>query len=153
MAEDVAAFIVEMKLQNPMLYGFSDGGIIGLLLAIKYPALLSKLIISGANTHPNGTKTWFLLLVKFIYFFTRGERFKMVLTQPNITDAELQTIITPTLILAGSKDVVKDEHTRSIAGNIRGSILNVLNGESHASYAVHSSKLYEIIKAFITECQ
>ena len=151
MMEDVAALIQEMEIQSPILYGFSDGGIIGLLLAIKYPALLSKLIISGANTHPNGTKTWFLLLVKFVYFFTRSERFKMALTQPNITESELKEIITPTLVLAGSKDIVKDEHTRGIADNIQGSILKVLNGESHASYVVHSEKLYEIIKPFISE--
>ena len=40
MMEDVAAFIRQLDIESPVLYGFSDGGIIGLLLAIKYPALI-----------------------------------------------------------------------------------------------------------------
>ena len=36
MMEDVASFIKELKLEKPLLYGFSDGGIIGLLLASEY---------------------------------------------------------------------------------------------------------------------
>lgn len=50
MADDVAAFIEELRLEQPVLYGFSDGGIIGLILASKHPALLGKLMVSGANT-------------------------------------------------------------------------------------------------------
>ena len=49
MAEDIRIFIEELGLEKPILYGFSDGGIIGLLLAIKYPELLSKVIGSGVN--------------------------------------------------------------------------------------------------------
>ena len=46
MAEDFIQFIEKLNIENPILYGFSDGGIIGLLIAIKRPRLLSKLIIS-----------------------------------------------------------------------------------------------------------
>lgn len=34
MAEDIISFINELKLDKPIIYGFSDGGIIGLLLVI-----------------------------------------------------------------------------------------------------------------------
>jgi pimeloyl-ACP methyl ester carboxylesterase len=146
MMEDIAVFIRELNIKSPILYGFSDGGIVGLLLTIHYPEMLSKLIISGANTHPDGTKKWFLALLRIMYFFTRSRKIKMLLTQPNITDAELNTIVTPTLVLAGSKDVVKDEHTRNIAANIPGSVLNILEGERHESYVIHSGKLYGILR-------
>ena len=151
MMEDIAAFIKELKIESPILYGFSDGGIIGVLLVIKYPVIISKLIISGANTNPDGMKRISALSVKIIYFFTRNRKFKLMLTQPNIMDAELNTIVTPTLLLAGSKDIVKDEHTKNIAANIPRSILRILDGESHASYVIHSEKLYSIIKLFLTE--
>ena len=52
MAEDVYRFIQVLSLQNVTYYGFSDGGIIGLLLASTYPDLLDRMIISGANTSP-----------------------------------------------------------------------------------------------------
>ena len=123
MMEDVAAFIGQLDIEIPILYGFSDGGIIGLLLAIKYPVLLSKLIISGANANPDGIKTFTAILMKITYFFTRSRKYKLMLTQPNITYTELNTIVTPTLVLAGKKDIVKDEHTKRIAENIPGSVL------------------------------
>jgi pimeloyl-ACP methyl ester carboxylesterase len=72
-----------------------------------------------------------------------------MLTQPNITNAELNVISTPTLVLAGSKDVVKDKHTRMIAANIKNNILRILEGEGHSSYVVHSNKLYGIIASFL----
>ncbi|MCL1977060.1 MAG: alpha/beta hydrolase [Candidatus Bathyarchaeota archaeon] len=150
MMEDIAAFIQKLNIQNPILYGFSDGGILGILLAIKYPDMLSKLIISGANTHPNGIKTIYTILLKIAYFFTRNRKFKLMLTQPNITEEDLNKIITPILVLAGSKDVVKDEHTRMIAKNIKNSVLQVIKGEGHTSYVVHSKKLYDIINPFLT---
>jgi len=149
MMEDVVAFIEGLGIQKPVLYGFSDGGIIGLLLAIKYPAMLSKLVISGANTNPNGVKREIFFLMKSVYFFTRNQKYKLMLTQPNIADAELKTIVTPTLVLAGSKDFIKDKHTKNIAKNIRNSVLKIVEGESHTSYVVHSEKLFEIIKPFL----
>ncbi|MCL2082715.1 MAG: alpha/beta hydrolase [Oscillospiraceae bacterium] len=149
MMEDIAALIQGLNLQKPMLYGFSDGGIIGLLLAIKYPNMLSKLIISGVNTHPSGIKPIVTLGMKVTYFFTRSRKHKLMLTQPNIMDSELKTITTPTLVLAGSNDIVKDEHTKNIATNIQGSTLKILEDENHASYVTGSEKLYDAISPFL----
>ena len=146
---DVAEFINEFGLEKPILYGFSDGGIIGLLLAIHHPETLSKLIISGANTNPDGLKSLPLFLIKLLYFFTRSNKMKLMLTQPDISPQELATITTPTLILAGKRDVVKEEHTIVMAKNIPGSELRILNGETHSSYVVNSEKLYDIIKEFL----
>ena len=149
--EDVAAFIEQLELQKPIVYGFSDGGIIGLLLAIYYPDKLSKLIISGANTYPDGIRRSTLLLIKAGFFFTRSKKLKMMLTQPNITNAQLNTIVIPTLVLAGKHDIIKEEHTRNIAANIPDSELRILKDESHTSYVFDfgSEKLYSLIKAFI----
>jgi len=149
MMEDIAAFVTELGIQKPMLYGFSDGGIVGLLLAIHHPEMLSKLIVSGANTHPDGAKKRWVVLGKIAYFFTRSRKLKLMLTQPNITEAELNQIITPTFVLAGSKDFIKEEHTRAIAKNIPNSTLRILEGENHASYVVHSDKLYTIMQPFL----
>ena len=149
MMEDVAAFIRELGISNAMLYGFSDGGIIGLLLAIEHPSMISRLVISGANTQTKGIKTINAIPMRIAYFFTRDQKLKLMLTQPNITNVELNTITTPTLVLAGSKDMVKDKHTRMIAENIKNSTLRILEGEDHASYVLHSKKLYDIINPFL----
>jgi len=148
--EDVAEFIRVLEIDKPILYGFSDGGIIGLLLAISYPEMLDKLIISGANLNPDGIKKSVFTVMRAAYFITRSKKLKMMLTQPDITEEQLSTIVTPTLILAGRHDVVKEEHTRFIASCIEGSELRILAGESHASYVLDNEKLYDTIKTFIS---
>ena len=149
MANDIEKFIEINQIENPILYGFSDGGIVGLLIACEHPTLLSKLIISGANSNPKGLKciwrTWFHI----VYFFTRSPKTKLMLHEPNITKNDLNKIEIPTLVLAGENDIVKEDDTRFIAGNISGATLNILPKEDHSSYVVHSPKLYEIIKNFI----
>jgi len=149
--EDVAGFIQKLEIKKPILYGFSDGGIIGLLLAIHNPEILDKLIISGANINPDGIKTYILSIMKVLYFFTRSSKLKLMLTQPDIKESELNSIITPTLVLAGRHDIIKEEHTKNIANNISGSELKILKGENHTSYVVNSSKIYDIIESFIKE--
>ena len=149
MCDDVIEFIKKLNIQKPILYGFSDGGIIGLLVAIKEPNLLSNLIISGANINPDVFTTFDLLLTKLFYFFTRSKYIKMMLDEPNISIEDLQKITVPVHILAGEKDVIKLEHTKLIADNIKNSTLEIIKNENHGSYIVHSEKLYEIIKKYI----
>lgn len=149
MAEDIACFIRELRLEKPVLYGFSDGGILGLIIASRYPDLLSRLIISGANTNPTGGKRIFTIVAKIIYTVTRSPYYKLMIYQPDISTESLNKIIIPTLVLAGSRDMIKEEHTRYIADSIKGSTLRILKGESHMSYVIHSEKLYDIIEPFL----
>ncbi|MDU5108210.1 alpha/beta hydrolase [Clostridium sp.] len=144
-AEDIRCFIEELKLQETILYGFSDGGIIGLLLAARYPQLLSQIIISGANLSPDGIRTGWLKLFKFINAIVKDPKMTMMLTEPNITEEMLSSIIIPTTILAGSHDMVKQNHTKYIADSIPNSKLHILKGEGHGSYVLHSTKIVKLI--------
>ncbi len=151
MAEDIVGFIRILGLEKPILYGFSDGGILGLMIAAAYPGLLSKLIISGANLTPEGVKKRYLNLFRLIYYITRNPNFRLMITQPQISEEELHKIVVPTLVLAGSKDLIKEEHTRKIAETIPNCTMQILAGENHMSYVVHSNKLYPILKPFLSE--
>ena len=149
MAEDFIQFIEKLNIENPILYGFSDGGIIGLLIAIKRPRLLSKLIISGANLNPDGISKSMTTIIKLGYFFSRSKNLKMMLDEPNISVADLKKIETPTLVLAGENDVIKRAHTQLIASNITDSTLKIIPNETHSSYIIHSKKLYDLIHEFL----
>lgn len=149
MRDDIIEFIKKLQLRKPILYGFSDGGIVGILIAIKEPNLLSKLIVSGANLNPKGIKKKEYLLTKIVYLVTRNKLFKMMLNEPNIKKEELATINIPTIVLAGEKDCIKYEHTKYIADNIPNSTLEIIKNEGHGSYVVHSEKLYGIIKKYL----
>ena len=53
MAEDVIALMEALDLRDAVFYGFSDGGIVGLLAAARC-SRISTLIVSGANVTPRG---------------------------------------------------------------------------------------------------
>ena len=149
MCDDIIDFIKELNIEKPILYGFSDGGIVGLLITIKEPDLLSKLIISGANITPDVLTFFDNMITKLFYFFTRSKYIKMMLDEPNIPLRDLKKINIPVHVLAGEKDVIKYEHTKLIADNISNSTLEIIKNENHGSYIIHSDKLYEIIKKYI----
>ena len=149
MRDDIIGFIQKLNIEKPILYGFSDGGIIGLLIAIKEPDILSKLIVSGANLNPKGMKTVMRNFIKLVCLFSKDKLFKMMLKEPNISIEELKTIKTPTVILAGEKDVIKLKHTKQISGNIQNSKLEIIKNENNGSYIIHSDKIYDILKKYI----
>jgi pimeloyl-ACP methyl ester carboxylesterase len=147
-ANDFVEFIKQLGLVKPVFYGFSDGGIAGIIMASQHPDLLDKLIVSGANLTPDGLKSKWMFLIRIIYFFTRNKKIKMIISQPNINDCELRKIKTPTLVLAGQQDMIKEKHTLHIAEQIQNSKLKIIEGENHGSYIIHSAKLFEFIKDF-----
>lgn len=148
MAEDILAFVKALHLSGPVFYGFSDGGIVGLISAIKQKDVFAKMIISGANIHPRGVKDSLYYLFKAVYFFTHDPKIRMMLEQPNIPENALEEIRIPTLVLAGKRDLIKEAHTRMIADAIPGAQLKLLPGEGHGSYIVHKEKVADLILEF-----
>lgn len=141
MAEDIYEFICGLELERPIVYGFSDGGIAALILSIRHPHILSKIIVSGVNTRPDGLKPALLRFYKLIYFLTRSSKLKLMLNEPDISDEMLNRICIPVHITAGSKDVIRKSHLENIASSIPGSTLTVFPGESHGSYVIDSEKI------------
>ena len=149
MAEDVAEFVRKMKLEKPYFCGFSDGGIIGILAAIRYPELISKLVLCGANAYPQGLKWYWFKLFALLETLSHDHKLRMLLKEPRITPKELESISIPALILAGEGDMIRESHTRYLASKIKGSSLRILPGEGHGSYIVHSRKLYYFMRKFL----
>lgn len=144
MADDMAAFMEELGLRDVLFYGFSDGGIVGLLAAMKTDRI-STLVISGANITPEGVKKPLVLLFRLISLFTKDPKITLMLKEPHITPEQLAGIQAKTLVLAGANDLVKEEETRLIADSVPGAQLRILPGEGHGSYIVHSEKLVKYI--------
>ncbi len=70
-----------------------------------------------------------------------------MLDEPNITFEELHKIAIPVHILAGEKDVIKLEHTKLIAENIKNSTLKIiLKRNTWKLYCTFRKKIYEILK-------
>ena len=150
MADDYKEVIQKLNLKEVTFYGFSDGGIIGLLIASQSD-LISNLIISGANITTNGVKKWMKNLIKVMNFFKKDPLMELMLKEPNIPVDELEKIQCPTLVLAGSKDLILESETRKIAEHIPGSKCTIVEGEGHGSYIVHKDRIGELILEFVKE--
>ena len=149
LSEDIVAFINELNIEKPIIYGFSDGGIEALLIAYRYPNLLSRIIISGANINPDGINGIDKFMMRLSYFFRRDKRTKMMIKEPNITQEDLAKIVIPVNIIAGEYDAIREAHTRIIHKWINGSTLYIVPREDHGSYIIHSDKIYKILKQYI----
>lgn len=146
-ASDIYAFIQSLGLQKPVLYGFSDGGIVGLILASKYPSLLSKLIVSGVNIHPYGLKSINRLTTKMRYLATKSKKAWMMLAEPNITRKDLAKIKIPTFLTVGEFDCIRLAHTKFICKHIKNCRLRIFKNHLHGSYVIHSKQIAEYILA------
>ena len=123
------------------LLGFSDGGNIALLFAMKYPQYLEKLVVDGANLTPASMTAGTLAPILAgwcgyapLSLVSRRARRKwellnLMATQPHITARGLSTIQAPTLVLAGEHDIAPERHTRYIAASIPGAVCRILPGD------------------------
>lgn len=149
MAEDVAAFIRQQGLEKPALVGFSDGGVVALLVALRWPDLPGRLVVAGANMTPAGIKQPWRTLMRVQNRISPDPKLELMLTQPHLAGWQLTGITAPTLVLAGEKDLIDEGQTRRIARSIPGAKLLILPGETHSSYVVHSDKLYPAMANFL----
>ncbi|MBQ6265929.1 MAG: alpha/beta hydrolase [Clostridia bacterium] len=151
MAEDMFRFIEALGIEKPVFYGFSDGGIIGLILACNHPGLLSSLIVSGASLNPGSTKDLPMKFFKLWSRFDRSDKMRIMMREPDITDEMLSKITVPTFVTAGEKDVIKLSHTRHIADTVPGAQLKIFEKAGHSGYIMNSTKIADYILSVIPE--
>lgn len=150
MAHDYASFMRALGLRDVVFYGFSDGGIIGLLAAM-HTGRITDLIVSGANLTPRGIRRGTRTLMRTVYMFKKDPKIRMMLREPRITPQMLGRITCRTMVLAGSRDLIKPRETLLIASSIPQARLRILRGEDHGSYIIHSIKIAEMLLEILDE--
>lgn len=139
-AEDLHEFMDEQSIDQANLLGFSDGANIALVFALKYQERVRSLILNGGNLNPKGVKASVQIPIvigyKIARFFSKRskqaginvEMLELMVSQPNINALDLKVLKIRTLVIAGTKDMIKDEHTRFIHNHIANSELVILEG-------------------------
>jgi pimeloyl-ACP methyl ester carboxylesterase len=145
MAHDIEQMIEKLELNHVTIAGFSDGGILCLLIAATNPVWLKKIIVMGANLYPKGVKPKVNDLTEIDYQRSKNPYLKMMLEEPMITNQMLHRIQVPVVVAAGSNDVIMKSHTKKIANHIKHSTLVILEGETHESYVVRGHHLIDLI--------
>jgi pimeloyl-ACP methyl ester carboxylesterase len=133
MAEDTAELLHKLHVDQVDVVGWSDGGIIGLLLAAHHPELVRRLAVSGVNTRPDGlepgTRAWLAktspedwpepIQDAYAEAFVDGaahwplllNRLKAMWLDFEVKPKELGAIRAATLLIAGDHDQIRPEHT------------------------------------------
>ena len=151
MAEDVYCLIQALGLAPCALYGSSDGGIVGLLLALSHPGALRLLAVSGANRTPEGLEAGLLEEMREEYGRTGSALLRLMLTEPHIDARRLAGIDIPVLVTAGSEDVIRPEETRRIARALKHARLEIVQGAGHDSYIASSPVIGEMLIGFLRQ--
>jgi pimeloyl-ACP methyl ester carboxylesterase len=161
MSDDMSKLLDHLQINRADIVGWSDGGIIGLDLAIRYPERIRRLVAISANYDADGIVDspsdievppaplryrffapdpahWPLFYRKLV---------NMWRTQPRYTLDDLKRIKAPTLILAGEFDIIKREHMAEMTKAISGSREIIVEGATHA---VPNDKP-EVVNSYILE--
>ena len=152
MAEDMFQFIQALGLQSPALYGHSDGGIIGLLLALRHPGTLSALAISGTNLSPAGLIPDFLRECREISERAPDPLVTLMLTEPSIDPKALAQITIPVLVTVGEHDLILPSETETIVSHLPKARLVIIKGADHGSYIHHSGVMGGLLLDFLKNC-
>ena len=151
MASDYLALLDYLKIDKTALVGWSDGGIIGIDIALHHPERLTRLFAQAANVTTDGVDPGMMTNKTFAAYIDRsGRDYKKMSKTPDQYDAfvaqighmwesepawtkeQLGKITTPTAIVAGDHDeAIKREHTEYMASAIPGAKLIILPNASH----------------------
>ena len=151
MASDYLALLDYLKIDKTALVGWSDGGIIGIDIALHHPERLTRLFAQAANVTTDGVDPGVMTNKTFAAYIERsGRDYKKMSKTPDQYDAfvsqishmwesepawtkeQLGKITTPTAIVAGDHDeAIKRQHTEYMASVIPGAKLIILPNASH----------------------
>lgn len=140
-ADDLLGFMDARQIGKAHLLGFSDGGNIAMIFAMRYPDRVARLILDGANLDAKGVKRTVQIPIEIGYRIARifagksksarrnAEMLGLMVNDPNVLPEELAGIQAKTLVMAGTKDMIKEEHTRLIANSIPNAQLVIIEGD------------------------
>src|SRR5262245_25438144 len=164
MADDFAALLDAMHVQSADVIGWSDGAINALLLAIRHPEKVNKLMATGANLRPDADAfrpgvwdddkvTYEAGLNKPRTTAAEKNGWKMFLLdwrEPHITHDAIHTIKCPALIVCGDHDVISISHTLEIYQNIKHANLWVVPNSGHGTLQEHADDFNQQAERFLS---
>lgn len=140
-AEDLLGFMDDHQIEKAHLLGFSDGGNIAMVFAIHHPDRVNRLILDGANLDAAGVRRRTQIPIEIGYRIAKlfsgrsdaarlnTEMLGLMVNDPNVRPEELGKIHARTLVIAGTKDMIRESHTRLIAESIPDSQLVFIKGD------------------------
>ena len=155
-AEDLNEFMDELGIAKAIILGFPDGANIAMEFALKYPHRVKALILNAGNLNPTGVKRTVQIPIEIGYkiatcFSTKSvnakknaEMLGLMVNEPNIKSSELGKISAPTLVICGTRDMIKETHIKEIAKSISDAKLAIVKGDHFIANKKHQAFNNEI---------
>lgn len=145
MTDDLAALIDHLALGPVDVVGWSDGGIEALLLGLRHPTKVRKLVSMAANLNPGTTAIYEetdALVKQMLKDMPEADRqspegkraikvTSMMLKEPHIDAAQLARVSAPTLVLAADHDLIRTEHIVEIYTHLPNAQLAIFPDSTH----------------------
>lgn len=167
-ADDTLTVLDTLKIQRTDIIGWSDGGIIALILGLETPQRVNKIVAISANFHPSGvitasnvsqqphTHIQFLAWLRG-WWSGAGERHETLEAQikhlwrvaPQLDHADLQAIVAPTLVITGENDIIDLPHSGELAQMLKQAKLEIIPGAGHAAPVTHAEQINRLIASFL----
>ncbi len=160
-SEDLDNLLEKLNISKAIVLGFSDGANVAMEFAIRYSDKVAALILTGGNLNPSGIKRRVQIPIEINYkisclfarFFKRAkartEFLALMTNEPDIREAKLKQLSIPTLVMAGTNDVVKASHTKRIAALIPNAKLKIMKGDHFIVYK-QPNEYNKIVDDFLT---
>lgn len=157
---DLYDFMKAHRISNAVILGFSDGANIAMKFAMKHPDMVKALILNGGNLNARGVKRTTQIPIEIGYKIAKrfavksqdakknAEMLGLMVNDPNIEPCELSQITSPTLVICGSKDMIKESHTKEIAGSIPNATLTIIEG-NHFNANKCPTKFNQAVDSFL----
>jgi pimeloyl-ACP methyl ester carboxylesterase len=161
-ADDLRQLLDSLHLQRVALLGWSDGGNTALEMALRHPTYVSRMAIMGANLFPTNQALDPALLAILRQQLgllrqlpepkarTQARLYELLLTEPQLTFADLARIQAPVLVLAGEHDLVLDTHTRAIAAHLPHASCFIFPGATHNAPWEIPQEFNQRVSSFLT---
>lgn len=139
-SRDLWGFMTAHEIAQAVILGFSDGANIAMEFAMAHPQMVRALILNGGNLDPSGVKRTTQLPIELGYRIARrfaarsedarknAEMLGLMVNEPHIRPRDLSGITAPTLVLCGTRDMIRESHTRKIAQSLPNARLAILRG-------------------------
>ena len=164
MADDLNALLDSLHKDSCYVIGWSDGGINGLLLAMRHPDKVKKLAITGANLWPDSSAVqpfvykWAMWFVDTLAKAPSTPEVKnmrklanLLLNEPHITTEQLHHIQCPTLVMGGDHDVILPQHTLLIAQSIPKSYCYIFPNSGHSTLIRYKDEFNKKVLEFFQQ--
>lgn len=164
MSDDLNALLDTLHLDSCYVIGWSDGGINGLLLAMRHPDKVRKLAVTGANLWPDTTAvdpSVYKMVIKTndsLAKVTQTPQVKhqrklmhLLSYEPHITVRQLHSIACPALVIGGDHDVLLPQHTLLIAQSIPKSYLWILPNSGHSTPVFYKDQFNAVVGDFFNK--